>query len=185
MSDQLVASLYVHQQLVRLAHIVLGTNVVVFSLFWNVFGFTWMRVISLQWKESALSISPLSIAVMLSISYSHSLSATLTFHNVCASVFPSLLSLPLSLYFVSLFFLSLLLSLLSSPSERASWTAAGCTSATPPRKLRTHKRKGSSPVDGKFHLKRDKSVPHPEELLSSQDTKLAEDGTIVVCHLLT
>ena len=83
MPDQLVASLYVHQQLMRLAHVVLGTNIVVFSLFWNVFGFTWMRVISLQWKESALSISPLSIAVMLSISYSHSLSATLTFHMVC------------------------------------------------------------------------------------------------------
>ena len=30
MPDQLVASLYVHQQLVRLAHIVLGTNIVVF-----------------------------------------------------------------------------------------------------------------------------------------------------------
>ena len=103
MSDQLVASLYVHQQLVRLAHVVLGTNIVVFSLFWNVFGFTWMRVISLQWNESALSISPLSIAVMLSISYSHSLSATLSFYNVCASVFPSLRSLSLSLYFVSLF----------------------------------------------------------------------------------
>ena len=108
MPDQLVASLYVHQQLVRLAHVVLGTNIVVFSLFWNVFGFTWMRVISLQWKESALSISPLSIAVMLSISYSHSLSATLTFHNVCVSVFPSLLTLSLSLYFVSLFSLSCL-----------------------------------------------------------------------------
>ena len=158
MPDQLVASLYVHQQLVRLAHVVLGTNIVVFSLFWNVFGFTWMRVISLQWKESALSISPLSIAVMLSISYSHSLSATLTFHNVCVSVFPSLLSLSLSLYFVSLF-LSLFFSLLCSPSERASWTAADCTSATPPRKLRTHKRKGSSPIKGKFHLQKDKSLP--------------------------
>ena len=180
MPDQFVASLYVHQQLVRLAHVVLGTNIVVFSLFWNVFGFTWMRVISLQWKESALSISPLSIAVMLSISYSHSLSATLTFHNVCVSVFPSLLSLSLSLYFVSLFF-----SLLCSPSERASWTAADCTSATPPRKLRTHKRKGSSPIKGKFHLKIGKSLPHPEELLSSQDTKLTEDSTIVIGHLLT
>ena len=111
MPDQLVASLYVHQQLVRLAHVVLGTNIVVFSLFWNVFGFTWMRVISLQWKESALSISPLSIAVMLSISYSHSLSATLTFHNVCVSVFPSLLSLSLSLFFCLSIFLSLFLSL--------------------------------------------------------------------------
>ena len=65
----------------------------------NIFGSTWMRVISLQWNESALSISPLSIAVMLSISYSHSLSATLTFHNVCVSVFPSLLTLSLSLFF--------------------------------------------------------------------------------------
>ena len=107
MPDQLVASLYVHQQLVRLAHVVLGTNIVVFSLFWNVFGFTWMRVISLQWKESALSISPLSIAVMLSISYSHSLSATLTFHMVCVSVFPSLLSLSLSLFFCLSIFLSI------------------------------------------------------------------------------
>ena len=107
MPDQLVASLYVHQQLVRLAHVVLGTNIVVFSLFWNVFGFTWMRVISLQWKESALSISPLSIAVMLSISYSQSLSATLTFHMVCVSVFPSLLSLSLSLFFCLSIFLSI------------------------------------------------------------------------------
>ena len=142
-----------------------------------------MRVISLQWKESALSISPLSIAVMLSISYSHSLSATLTFHNVCVSVFPSLLSLSLSLFFcLSIFSFSFSLS--CSPSERASWTAADCTSATPPRKLRTHKRKGNSPIKGKFHLKIEKSFPHPEELLSSQDTKLTEDGTIVVRHLL-
>ena len=157
MPDQLVASLYVHQQLVRLAHVVLGTNIVVFSLFWNVFGFTWMRVISLQWKESALSISPLSIAVMLSISYSHSLSATLTFHMVCVSVFHLL-----SLFCISLspsLSQSLSHSLLSSPSERARWTAAGCTSATPPRKLRTHKRKGSSPINGKFHLQKAKSVP--------------------------
>ena len=37
MPDQLVASLYVHQQLVRLAHVVLGTNIVVFSFFWKYF----------------------------------------------------------------------------------------------------------------------------------------------------
>ena len=114
MSDQLVASLHIHQQLVRLAHVVLRTNIVVFSLFWNVFGFTWMRVISLQWNESALSISPLSMAVMLSISYSHSLSATLTFHNVSASLYfhlfyhflflPFFWPLHYSLYFFSLFF---------------------------------------------------------------------------------
>ena len=120
MPDQLVASLYVHQQLVRLAHVVLGTSIVVFSLFWNVFGFTWMRVISLQWKESALSISPLSIAVMLSISYSQSLSATLTFHMVCVSVFPSLLSLSLSLFFcLSIFSLSFSLSCLHLLRGRA------------------------------------------------------------------
>ena len=84
----------------------------------------------------------------------------------------------------SLFCLSIFLSLLSSPSERASWTAADCTSATLPHKLRTHKRKGSSPINGNFHLQKAKSVPHPEELLSSQDTKLTEDSTIVVRHLL-
>ena len=111
---------------------------------------------------------------------------------LCLCISISSITFPFSLFCFSIFslfcfsiFSLFFLSLLSSPSERASWTAAGCTSATPPRKLRTHKRKGSSPVDGKFHLKRDKSVPHPEELLSSQDTKLAEDGTIVVCHLLT
>ena len=102
--------------------------------------------------------------------------------RLCLSI--SSTTFPFSLFCFSIFSL-FFLSLLSSPSERASWTAAGCTSATPPRKLRTHKRKGSSPIKGKFHLKIEKSLPHPEELLSSQDTKLAEDGTIIVCHLLT
>ena len=75
----------------------------------NIFGSTWMRVISLQWNESALSISPLSIAVMLSISYSHSLSATLTFHNVSVSMSFHLFYHFLFLsFFVSLFSLSCL-----------------------------------------------------------------------------
>ena len=112
------------------------------------------------------------------LNVSHGLRLCLSISSITFS-FSLFLSLYFSLYFFSLFF-----SLLSSPSERASWTAADCTSATPPRKLRTHKRKGNSPIKGKFHLKIEKSFPHPEELLSSQDTKLTEDGTIVVRHLL-
>ena len=74
--DQFVASLHIHQQLVRLRKVVLG--IVFFFAFLSdkVMNFTWISEISLQWKESALSISPFPIASMLSISYSQSLSAT-------------------------------------------------------------------------------------------------------------
>ena len=182
MSDQLVASLNVHQQLVRLAHIVLGTNIVVFSLFWKYF---WLYLdesdLFAMEGERLVDLPPLHRGHVV-----HLVLAQLVGHlNVSHGprlCFPSPLSL---LYFSLTLSQSLSHSLLSSPSEKARWKAAGYTSATLPRKLRTHKRKGSSPVDGKFNIQKAKSVPHPEELLSSQDTKLAEDGTIVVCHLLT
>ena len=181
MSHQLVASLYVHQQLVRLAHVVLGTNIVVFSLFWKYF---WLYLdesdLFAMKGERLVDLSSLHRGHVVHLVLAQLVGHLNVSQCLCVYVFPSLLSLSISLFFCLSIF-----SLLSSPSERASWTAAGCTSATLPRKLRTHKRKGSSPVDGKFNIQKAKSVPHPEELLSSQDTKLAEDGTIIVRHLLT
>ena len=69
------------------------------------------------------------------------------------------------------------------PSARASSMAAGCTSAIPPRRLRTHTRRGSSPGE-KFDEWEGKGLTHPEKLLSSRDAEFAEDRTIVVRYFL-
>ena len=61
--------------------------------------------------------------------------------------------------------------------------AAGCTLAIPPRRLRTHTRRGSSPGE-KFDEWEGKGLTHPEKLLSSRDAEFAEDRTIVVGYLL-
>ena len=103
------------------------------------------------------------------------MSASLSFHLFYHFLFLS--------FFVFLFSLSLFLSLVFTFWEGevdGSWLYVGHSSS----------QASHSQEKRKFSYKRKVSsqerqiCSHPEELLSSQDTKLTEDGTIVVRHLL-